>query len=290
MSKEAWRRWGPEDEIGAPNLITPEKVLAALSLPRRGEVFSLAQPISRHMAVPPHRPGVMHFMGRDGGDYAAGRKATGGFQFAEDTVVMPLHTGTHIDALCHCWYDDELYNGFAADTVRSNGASRCGIDKLPPLVSRGLLLDFVQLKGAPLDDGEPIDTAMLNAALARTGTGLQPGDVVLLRTGWEERHADNAPRDFNTEPGLDLSAATILAKAGVSAIGADNFAVEVMPFQSKEAFPVHRCLIRDNGIPLLEGLILQPFAAAATPEFLFMGAAMPVQGGTGSPITPLAVI
>jgi putative cyclase len=112
MSKEAWGLWGAEDECGALNHINVEKVRRAASLVRAGQVISLAQPLSPRTPVPKHRAGIQHFMGRDGGDYAAGARRPGGFQFAEDTVVMPLHIGTHIDALCHAWCDDCLYNGF----------------------------------------------------------------------------------------------------------------------------------------------------------------------------------
>jgi hypothetical protein len=108
MSKERWGRWGDEDERGALNLIGPDEVRAAAALVRTGEVFNLAQPISSRMAVPPHRPAPTHFMGRSGGDYAAGARRPGGFQFAEDTIVLPLHLGTHLDGLCHVWYDDQL--------------------------------------------------------------------------------------------------------------------------------------------------------------------------------------
>ena len=96
---------------------------------------------------------------------------------------MPLHTGTHVDALCHCWHDDMLYNGFPGDGVRSKGAQKLGIHTMPPVVTRGVLLDFVSLVGAPLEDGTAIGAEMLHAAIASTGTKLRIGDVVLLRTG-----------------------------------------------------------------------------------------------------------
>jgi len=133
MAREAWGRWGAADEAGAPNRIGREQVRLAASLVRTGQVVSLAQPLSPASPVPKHRAGMQHFMGRDGGDYAAGAKRPGGFQFAEDTVVLPLHLGTHMDALCHAWCDDHLYNGFLGSTVRSTTrALRCGAEKLPP--------------------------------------------------------------------------------------------------------------------------------------------------------------
>lgn len=290
MSREAWNRWGADDEIGAPNLIDAAKVLRGLATPRKGRVHNLAQPISPRMPMPGHRAGVMHFMGRDGGDYAAGKSAAAGFKFAEDSLMLPLHAGTHIDALCHCWCGDELYNGFSGDTVRSNGAARCGIHTMPPLVTRGVLLDFVAIEGAPLADGRSIGASLVEEAIARTGTAIQEGDVVLLRTGWQEREQKDTPRDFNAEPGLNVEAALVLAKAGVAAVGADNFAIEVLPFPEGTVFPVHQRLIRDFGIPLIEGLVLAPLAAEGEPVFLFMAAPLPVVGGTGSPLTPVAVV
>ena len=110
------------------------------------------------------------FHGRDGGDYAAGARTPGGFQFAEDTVVMPLHIGTHIDALCHAWYDDALYNGFPGSGTRSTtGASRCGIDKMGPIVGRGVLLDIVALHGGPLADGAAVGAGELEQAAKAAG-------------------------------------------------------------------------------------------------------------------------
>ena len=133
--KDNWGRWGDGDEAGAVNLIGAGETVRAAAQVTRGEVISLAQPISTAMAVPKHRPGVMHFMGRDGGDYAAGQSRKGGFQFSDDTVVLPTHSGTHLDALCHCWYDDALYKVPVAGPVRGRvqqflavpaGAETCG--------------------------------------------------------------------------------------------------------------------------------------------------------------------
>src|SRR5229473_6200834 len=132
MAKESWGRWGASDEKGALNLIDAAKVKSAVGLVREGRVVSLAQPLSSKTPVPKHRAPMIHLMGRDGGDYAAGGRRPGGFQFAEDTMVVPTHFGTHIDALCHAWYDDELYNGFSSTTIRSTtAAAHCGVDKMP---------------------------------------------------------------------------------------------------------------------------------------------------------------
>ncbi|MDN5925631.1 MAG: cyclase family protein [Hyphomicrobiales bacterium] len=287
--KEAWHRWGEADEVGALNAIGPAEVVAAARLVSEGRVLSLAQPVSPGMMIPEHRPGMMHFMGRDGGDYAAGGRRPGGFQFSEDTIVMPMHGGTHLDALCHCWYDDALYNGFSATEVRSDGARRCGVDKMPPIVTRGVLIDFVALTGAPLADGHVIGADLLGQAISAAGVSPRKGDAVLLRTGWQERQVPGQA-DFNAEPGLDVEAALQLAQAEVALIGADNFAVEVLPFPEGQVFPVHQRLIRDYGIPLLEGLMLEELGRVKPGPFLFLTAPLSIVGGTASPVNPVAVL
>jgi kynurenine formamidase len=290
MTEEAWGRWGADDERGALNLIGREEVRIATTLVRTGEVFGLAQPIGEQMMVPAHRPRVSHFMGRDGGDYAAGARQPGGFQFADDTLLLPLHLGTHIDGLCHAWYGRRLYNGIADTAIRSTGASRLGVDKFPPIVTRGVLLDFVALAGRPLADGESIGRGRIEEAYRQARTEPRRGDAVLLRTGWQEAHEGRGTADFNAEPGLDTEAALFLAEREAALIGADNYAVEVLPFPAGEVFPVHQRLIRDYGIPLLEGLVLKPLAEAGARDFLFIAAALPITGGTGSPLTPVAVL
>ena len=288
----AWNRWGPDDEKGALNFIGPEEVKRASTLVRTGEVLRLAQLLSSKTPVPAHRCGLQHFMGRDGGDYAvAGSRRPGGFQFAEDTVVMPLHIGTHMDALCHAWYDDKLYNGYLGDSIRSTtGAARLGIEKMPPIFTRGVLLDFVKLKGRVLEAGESIGRADMDAAALAAGVTVGRGDAVLLRTGWLEAQKGVKQPDFNVEPGVNVEAAAWLVERDVAMVGADNYAIEAMPFPEGKVFPVHQMLIRDFGMPLLEGLMLDPLVAAGRHEFLFVASALPIVGATGSPLSPVAVL
>ena len=287
----AWNRWGPEDERGALNTIGPDEVRRATALVRTGEVLRLAQLLSGKTPVPAHRCGLQHFMARDGGDYAAGAGRPGGFQFAEDSVVMPLHIGTHVDALCHAWYDDKLYNGYLGNSIRSTtGASRLGVEKMPPIVTRGVLLDLVRLKGRVLANGESIDAADLAAAATAAGVEVGRGDAVLLRTGWLEAQKGIKKVDFNVEPGIDVDAAMWLVERDIAIVGADNFAVEVLPFPEGKVFPVHQLLIRDFGMPLLEGLMLDPLVASGRHEFLFIASPLPIVGATGSPLAPVAVL
>jgi kynurenine formamidase len=290
MSKDNWGRWGPDDEIGALNLIGTEQRLAAVALVTEGRVVSLAQPLDRSTPIPGHRLGFGHFMDRDGGDYAAGAKRPDGFAFAEDTVVMPTHVGTHIDALCHVWYDDLLYNGHNPDDIRSSkGAAKCGVGTMPPIVTRGVLLDLVE-DGPALSMGDLVTAEMLQAACARRDLTLRAGDVVLIRTGWCERMHELGTTFFDGEPGIDESAGEWLAAQDVAAIGADNYAVEAIPFAVGKVFPLHQRLIRDFGIPLLEGLLLAELAASGRAEFLFGCAPLPLRGATGSPVHPYGVL
>jgi kynurenine formamidase len=290
MAEEAWGRWGSTDERGALNQIGESEVIRACTLAKRGQVISLAQPIGASTPVPRHRPRIAHFMDRDGGDYAAGARRAHGFQFADDTILMALHSGTHIDGLCHAWYDDKLYNGFSSNSIRStSGARHCGVDKLAPIVTRGVLLDVAAVEGAPLPSGAGIGTTLLKKAAERVGAQIGKGDAVLVRTGWLESQSGKDV-DFDREPGITVEAALWLAEAGVALVGADNFAIETLPFPEGTVFPVHQRLIRDYGIPLLEGLVLKTLAETGVGAFLFVAAPLPIVGGTGSPLSPVAVL
>jgi kynurenine formamidase len=282
-------RWGEADERGALNLVDATTVRAAIETVARGEVIELAQPLSVTTPPPPGRGGLLHHMTRDGGDYAAGGRVLGRSRYAEDFIAMSTHLGTHIDALAHVWYDEELYNGHPQSAVRSGGAKRCGVDKLGPLVARGVLLDLAATAGVEaLGAGEAVDAAALERCAARAGIEPRQGDVVLLRTGW---HAAAGERYFEGEPGLDQGGAVWLAARDVAAIGADNYAVETLAGASNPGgFPVHELLLRDHGIPLIENLDLERLAAVAASPFLFVALPLPLEGGTASPLAPVAVI
>lgn len=291
MSREAWGRWGPDDEVGAVNQIGPEQCLDAVKLVRRGRVVSLVQPLGPDTPVASHRVGFGHFMDRSGSDYAVGARRPGGFQFAEDTVLIPTHAGTHLDALCHVWYDDMLYNGHPGGTIRtSTGAQRCGVASIPPIVTRGLLFDLVGPEGRRWSAGERVTRAQLEAAGEEAGVEPRDGDVVLIRTGWVERIEELGGAFFDGEPGLDVEAAEWLAGCGVAVIGVDNYAIEAIPFDPGTVFPVHQRLLRDFGVPLLEGVVLAELAAAQQPEFLVCALPLPLVGATASPLHPVAVL
>jgi kynurenine formamidase len=239
--------------------------------------------------MPRHRRAPARFMERDGGDYAAGARAPGGFCFAEDTVLLSTHAGTHVDALAHTWQGDTLYNGHPAASVRSTaGAQRCGADKLAPVVTRGVLLDLAG--DTPLDAGTPVGPAELQAACARAGIEPRPADAVLLRTGWWERHRDSPEGYFEGEPGLSRAGAEWLAATDPALVGADNYAVERLPSGEEEPFPVHLVLLHRHGIPLAENLDVAELAATGRATFLLVVAPLPLLGSLGSPVTPVAIL
>lgn len=285
-----WGRWGEHDEAGALNLIDQETTLAAIGLVNTGRVVSLAQPAGPKAGVPPHRNSAARYMDRDAGDYALGARSPGGFRFAEDTVTMSTHSGTHVDALSHAWSGDELYNGHSAANTRSTtGAKRLGADKLLPVLTRGVLLDLVATNDGPLAPSTPVGAAEISAAYQNAATEPHPGDAVLLHTGWWGR-TGGSDTYFDLEPGLSEEGAQWLAERDVALVGADNYAVEVQPAPEGSAFPVHLLLLHRCGVPLIENLDLTLLAETGRTTFLFVFAPIPLQGSTGSPVTPIAVL
>jgi len=296
-----WGRWGDDDERGALNLLTPDVVRAAAGTVRDGRVLSLSMPIrgatsnaaAQHVPHLRGRPLPQHFMSVDGADYAAGARAVGGgLRVADDALVVSPHgTTTHMDALCHMWSGDELYNGHPASRVRSYGAARCGIDKaLPGVVARGVLLDVPALLGVPrLDAGARIGADTL-AACAEP----RPGDVAVVRTGWPTAYAEDPDLYWSGQPGLTGDAGRWLAERDVAMVACDNAAISGLNAGQLADEPpeddLHLTLLWRHGIPIAEMLWLEDLAAAGRRDFLFIAAPLAIEGGTGSPINPLAVL
>lgn len=279
-----WGRWGADDEAGALNLVGPSQAVRAVGLVQTGQVVSLGQPLGPATPGSPHRKKPERYMSRDGGDYAAGARRPDGFQFAEDVVSFASHSGTHLDALSHAFTDDVLYNGFSSHTVRStSGAARCGAEHLRPIVTRGVLLDVARER--PLASGAPVTAQDLQRAAG--DVVLEPGDAVLVRTGW----LGSAGADYFTgEPGIDVGAAAWLAAADVALVGCDNYAVEVQPSAPGTSFPAHLLLIQQHGVPLMEGVVLDELAGVGRTTFLFISCPVPLVGSTAAPVCPIAVL
>jgi len=296
-----WGRWGDDDERGALNLLTPERIVAAARLVQRGRVYPLSQVI-RDSGVPilPGRPPNLHYMAIDGGDFAAGLKMRNypeGVGFAEDSVFVATHgTTTHIDALAHVWKDGQLYNGFSSNTVRSYGATKCGIDKVGAIVGRGVLLDVARHHDVDvLDAGYAIGGEELGAVAAAESVDLHEGDIVLVRTGWPAVFSAAPERYGRDQPGVDADAGRYLAEIGIVALGSDNSAVDVLRFspvhddRPVEGRGVHTPYLCNLGIHLIEMMNLEELGADQVYEFLFVLCPLLIKGGTASPVTPIAI-
>jgi kynurenine formamidase len=284
-----WGRWGDGDERGATNLLGPETVLGAISEVRTGEVLRLAAAITggRGFGLV-GRPDPVHLMVRDGGDYAAGLPERGGFGFADDMLTVPTHGVTHLDALSHVWREGLMYNGIPASAVTSRGARSLGIEKIPPIVTRGV---FVDAAGpGPRTAAEPVHVGELRSLLEAAEVELRSGDALLVRTGWlAATRAGQA--DAMAWGGLHFDCGGWLAERDVVLVGADNPGVEAFPSGDPDCqVPLHVELLRGHGVLLGELLDLEPLAAAGRATFLFTVAALPLTGGVGSPVVPLAIL
>jgi len=281
-----WGRWGADDERGTANLLTPEIVLAACDRPATGRVYELGIELRRDAPVGGNRIAPLHFMTQDGGDFAAlGRTDWG---TADDYVVMATQGTTHVDGLAHVWSGGKLYNGFPFTEVRSSGAGRLGLEKLGGLVAAAHVLDFSHLQG---EDAPEITAEMVDALFAARGTTPGAGDAVLFRTGWMDAtlastgNVDDASDRF---PVVALSMGDWFADHDVSIIGADNIAVEatgrrgVLP-------PLHKILVRDLGVTLLELLSLRGPCDDGVTGGLLVVAPLRISRGVGSPVNPLLI-
>lgn len=278
-----WGRWGVADELGALNLLTPEIVKQAAGLVKSGQVYSLSMPLAAEGPQWPQRHKTWRV--------TTFRNPPNDRGSADDVVTLHSHSGTHIDALCHIWYDNQLYNGYnAAEHVTSAGATRNSIDRAPAIVGRGLLLDIAAWKGVDhLQLGEAITAADLDRCAAAQGVSVQPGDLLLLRTGWMRLFTQNRELYDSGEPGIDESTIPWLKEHDVVAVGADNQAVEVLTEIPPSRLPVHAAAIRDLGIYLVENLNLDALAVDRVYESLLVIAPLQLSGAIGSPVNPIAI-
>ncbi|MBM7276968.1 cyclase family protein [Gordonia rubripertincta] len=288
-----WGRWGEADELGALNLLTPERVLSALRLPKTGKTYSLSIPIQRSGVPNLEYRGIPQRLTLTNHQDEAMARANGGAPGVganEDQLVMPSHTSTHMDALCHVYADNKIYNGYPADEVTPySGAAKCSIDKVGGIAGRGVLIDVAAAKGVDLlEPGYVITVADLQAALDAQGVELQTGDLVLIRTGWLEDYLANQG-EMMPQPGIGLEAAAFLAEKDVALVGSDNAAIEPIPFDQNVYLGGHIILLVEHGIYLVENMNLAELAADKCYEFLLTIGALKITGGTASPVTPVAV-
>ena len=278
-----WGRWGADDQRGALNLLTPEMVQKAARLVKSGKVYSLSMPLESDGPQWPTRHKTWRVTTFNNPPKGRGS--------ADDVITMHSHSGTHMDALCHIWYENQLYNGYnVGEHIHSTGATRNAIHNVPHIVGRGVLLDVAGWKGVEhLQLGEAITADDLDACAAAQGVTVQAGDLLLIRTGWTKMFTSNRPLYNQGEPGIDESTLPWLQQHDVVAIGADNQAVEVFTGMPPAHLPVHMVAIRDLGLYLLENLNLDQMATDKAYETLLVVAPLHLTGGIGSPINPIAL-
>jgi kynurenine formamidase len=312
-----WGKWGDNDQVGTINYITPEKMVAASRLVKRGRSFPLCAPFEADgpwsgsfFRRNPIRTMIMH--GGDehiashlegfGGSVGEAVKAMyqGPMRFADDVIVMNLQSGTQWDALSHVWYDSKLYNGFPSAAITGLGATRNGIEKVVELgqvVTRGVLLDVARHRGLKhLAPNTIITPDELEATEKAQGMGVEPGDVVMVRTGWWQRFVEtrNGDEFLVGSPGLSWRCAEWLHNRKAAAIACDNVAVEVSPPEIEGiTLLFHMLALREMGMMLGEMWDLEALGADCAQDHVYecMLVAQPLllPGAVGSPVNPLAI-
>ena len=288
----AWypSKYGADDELGSLNLLSPDKVKQAASLIKTGKTYSLGVVTgSTSPAYPPRQYSMTILQLDDGmGTPLGSNRATGN----DDLMNIWMGIGSQIDGLGHMGVEHVYYNGNkAADFVHPTGLKKMGTHKLPPMVTRGVLLDMTAHFGkALLPAGTAFNSSDIKAAAKAQGLTIEKGDVVLFHTGWLSK-SESAPEEFMAgEPGLGVDGAKYLASLDVMAVGADSWAVEVLPGEVEgELFPVHPELLAKNGIYILENMNTHELQADKAWEFMFVLGQPKFEGAVQAVINPVAI-
>jgi kynurenine formamidase len=284
-----WGRWGKEDQLGAVNLITMEKRKQAAALVKEGFPISLARDTEKEKADDNPSP-YEHTMILSG----VGNRS----QFSIDAFRISFHgyQHTHLDALCHVFWNGRMYNGFSQEDVTQKGATKLAIQNLKQgIFTRGVLMDIAQLKGVKyLEPGTSIYQEDLEAWEKKAGLNLTAGDAVFIHTGRWARRAEKGAWDISTNSaGLHASCAKWLKARDVALLGSDA-ASDVLPSGIEGlTHPIHQLALVALGVNIFDNCDLEALSEAAAKrkrwEFLLTAAPIPLTGGTGSPLNPIAI-
>jgi len=290
-------KWGVGDQRGSGNLMKPGTVLRAAKLIHSGEVFQLGFVLSGDIPLIGSRRFDLHMK----------RTTTikpGSRGENEEIVITELgQVGTQIDGFAHQLYGGEYYNCFTHDELETGGTgaqpnaaaregfSKLGMETVPDMMTRGVLIDVAGLKNVNmLPDNYKITPEDLQQALAREKVMLEPGDAVMINTGWGKLYNTDKVRYLKTSPGIGVEAGEWLVKQNPMLVGADNCCVELLPdAEQKMTLPVHAMFIIVNGIHIVENLKLDQLSAAHAYETAYIMEVLKIKGGTGSTIAPIAV-
>jgi len=302
-----WGKWGPDDEIGTLNYTSPQDVIAAAGLVKKGKVISLALnfdqfgPQGGKTKYPPMgRTNPIHTMLRTGTDAYSGVLDKRGIRAADDMVTMPLQCGTQWDGLGHVFYEQSMWNGYDCREVTSAGAQKCGIEKTKDkMVGRGVFLDVARVLGKEsLEDGYGITCEDLNNTAEAQGVTVKRGDYLVVRPGQMERGLKAGSWDGypgGDAPGFAFETLEWVARTELAALASDTWGCEVRPNNTEGGInqPWHWITIPIMGMTMGEIFYLKDLgedcAADKVYEFMFVAPAIPITGAVGSPTNPLAI-
>ncbi|WP_217351442.1 cyclase family protein [Aquisalimonas sp. 2447] len=303
-----WGKWGDDDHVGALNYLSDDEVLRGAQAIRSGKTFTLQIPMTHGDGpVFPGRVATQHFMTQDESVYWADKAEAlaGGVKYSDDVAFMYLQGTTHVDALSHAWYGDEVYGGESAkSTVHGHAHGDVSAIGERGIVGRGVLLDVGRHMGGDngrLAPNTCIHVDDLQATADAQGVEVESRDILVIRTGSIPRFFEEEPDaewDAMTEPGLCYSHELLawIDELEIPAIAADNLAIErvVQEIEGETVIiPLHGALMRDMGVVLAEILALEELAADSAEDgqydFLFSAAPLKMVGGTGSPVNPVAI-
>jgi kynurenine formamidase len=282
-------KWGPDDEIGAANYLTPELALRAAQLVKTGKVYALGIPVdNKTPAYPPRGFKITVVQPGQAGSPGMGPSKT---TYNDDIIEGWVGVGSQIDGLGHIGVEHVYYNGNKiADFGDPTGLKKLGIDKLPPMVTRGVLLDMAAYFGTDVvKEGTAFNVKEIEDVAKKQGIEIRQGDVVLFHTGWISLIGKDDKRYNTGEPGVGVEGAKYLTSKGVVAVGADTWGVEVIPFESKNIFEVHQILLPMNGTYILENMNTADLARDKVYEFMFVLGQPRFKGAVQSMINPVAI-
>jgi kynurenine formamidase len=288
----------PTDQRGAMNYVTQAVTLEALKMVGEGRIVDLSHEVRAgnpilEPFIPPFYMGMAAVPDTTRKMLKEHLNAHNDVGVFTERVEMCLHTSTHVDALGHFTIGDEMFGGHRYQDSSTNwGLTRLGIEQMPPLVTRGVVLDVAKARGVEhLDGGEVVDVDLLKRALELSGTELRLGDAVLIRTGWGRYFMTDNTKYTVSEPGIDVEAARFLTAQKICAIGADSMAVEVLPNTVEgQIFPVHQHTLVEAGVHLIENLQFDSIISTDRSEFCFVMLPVKFVGATASPVRPVALI
>jgi kynurenine formamidase len=284
-------RHGAADQAGALNSITPARTLAATRLVKQGKAMRMG--IETNSKTPAFAPRTFSLSVLTPGQEYGRSLGETKTNYNDDIIMGWVGIGSQLDGLGHIGIDGTYYNCTkGADFVTAGGLQKFGIETVPAIATRGVILDMVGLLGKdPVPEGTAFNRKEIDAALARQGNmKIGAGDVVIFRTGWTQLIGKDDKRYGGVEPGLGIEGAHYLASLGVAAVGADTWGLEVVPFEvPTKIFHVHQILLAQNGIFILENVVSDQAVKDGVYEGLFTLGPSRVTGAVQAIINPIFI-